>query len=270
MDLNMSFSITDFSKKLFVTIVVLLFLGNFSVFLFEQVPRTWWDRNIIRGQNYLKLDDPKVVLLGSSISANLSGLNKSISNLSLSSSSALTGLILLKKNKNYPEFVIVDINFLFNDVSTNIIKEVSNFSTVAPFRFFNVFEKKIAYLHLIKVSFKYESKIAKGLDVVDLYVEKFFNNDFEKKKINENIKLFFKLYEELKNKGVKFKFYESPLDPKIFYTDKNQYTRKTIFQYISKDQVDKPIEFDKNLMNDGVHLNQDGELLLVSKINKYL
>ena len=187
-------------------------------------------------------------------------------------------IVLMKKNKNNPKLVIVDINFLFNDVSTNIINEVSNFSTVAPFRFFKVFEEKIVYLNLIKTFFtedlfgyfKNESEIAKDLDFVDFYVESFLNNDFNEEKINENIKLFFEFYEEFKIKGVQFKFYESPLDPKIFYSDKNQYTRKTIFQYISKDEIDKPIEFEKRLMDDGVHLSKDGELLLVSKINKYL
>lgn len=279
MDFHLNFFITDFSKRLLVTIFTLLVLTNLSVGIFKDVPRNWSDSNIIQGQRYMTHSHPEVVLLGASITAHLKDLRPSIHNLSLSSSSALTGLLIMQKNEKLPHTVIVDVNYLFNDVSEEIISEVDNLSMKFPFRYFAVFTKEVSFFSLIKnLLATYilsplemrKNKTGRDFDLVDFYVRSFFKDDFDRKAIKKNVTHFGVLVQNLQKKGVRFKFFETPIPPKFYLSKKHQFTRKILLQFISEKQISKPIKYKKELTTDGIHLNSTTAIKLAQKINEIL
>ena len=272
----MNFTTIAFSLKVFLVSIILMVTSNFLDSNFDQLKHHWVDSNIIRGQNFLSTRETySAVVLGSSITAGLR-LDRKIFNLSISSNGASTGIEILLKKEKLPDIVIVETNYLYNQLNESIVENIDNYSFNFPFSLFNVFKKKVKFLNFIKeeISDFLRNSLNRGEfksrkeNLVLSYKERFYPDDFNKKEVSRNVKTFFEKADLLIKKGTRFIYVKTPLHPLLDQSLKNKFSHQQMRKHLSGVEIINIAQYDADILVDGIHPTKEGREIFTREINR--
>lgn len=106
------------SKSLIVAAVLLIgYAAAVALLPAPTLPVSYEKRNYIKAQNYVTAEEaPRVVVVGSSVSAGFEELPEDWYNLAMQGDSALTGLAIVARTELKPDMVLVETNILSRGV----------------------------------------------------------------------------------------------------------------------------------------------------------
>lgn len=257
------------------------FLIIWSIYLFYHpeinVTNGNYQFNLSKAQNYLHNEKKSsVIIVGSSLSNRIKSKdNDRVTNLAFLGMSPINGLLLISRNKNTPDYILIETNNILggrnSDFLSNLFHPINYFlksnlpflrANKQPLNFLSkdilpIFYEKLSAKILGEIDYKQEAKyqILIREKMLRHSIAKYKTSEIENS--NKSVRELDSLINILSIKGSKIIFYEMPTHKKLYGLQKRIHTQKIIGNYIRKKHyqfIPLPIDSLEYATTDGVHL----------------
>ena len=254
-------------KKAIVTFAV-LFCAHLALVLFKPAlgkTTHQWQDNVVKAQTYLFKNQVDSVIVGSSLSSRIiCDSIPSLMSLAFDGCSVEDGLRIIMEKKNKPQFVLIESNFFLRDGSPQLFLSQTNpllckiRELIPSLR--EKYQPICIFSHLFrKLMGNYINGEIKNKEIIlNKEIERRLS---EKKDSLDNIRLSNRLntlkamMNSLEKQGVKFVFFEMPINERLYDIENNVQTRRVVKLHFLPDQYSfLPSDTTKYLTTDGIHL----------------
>ena len=225
-----------------------------------------WQSNVIKTQQFLYAPDIDTAMVGTSLSAKIiSDSIPSVHSLSFSGCSVEDGLRIISKKEHLPRLVLVETNLFLREGSPNLFASQTN-------RMLLKIRKQIPSLReqyqsvcllfsFLKSARGEETSSTEVVDSLlrDKVIERRIKEDtpMDETAIQNRLQTLRPLMQELEGKGVRFVFFEMPVNERLRHTKRFEQTRAILQKEFPQSRyVYLPADTATYMTTDGLHLNQ--------------
>jgi hypothetical protein len=225
-----------------------------------------WQENLIKAQSFLYADHADSAMVGTSLSARIIRDSiPSVKSVSFGGCAVEDGLRIISSKRHLPQYVFVESNLLFMEGNKELVNKLTE-GIIPTIKYWipSLREQYEPICLLASLALKAGNVNPQaGAAAIDLNI---LNQSIKQQQVDdrkyqyevseERLRTIKKLMDSLEGKGVKFVFFEMPVNEQIYHLRKFAKTRERLAQEFPKDQYRYlPSDTTHYTTTDGEHLS---------------
>ena len=225
-----------------------------------------WQENLIKAQSFLYADHADSAMVGTSLSARIIRDSiPSVKSVSFGGCAVEDGLRIISSKRHLPQYVFVESNLLFMEGNKELVNKLTE-GIIPKIKYWipSLREQYEPICLLASLALKAGNVNPQaGAAAIDLNI---LNQSIKQQQVDdrkyqyevseERLRTIKELMDSLEGKGVKFVFFEMPVNEQIYHLRKFAKTRERLAQEFPKDQYHYlPSDTTHYTTTDGEHLS---------------
>lgn len=259
-------------KKSILLFFILLGIHALIVWAYPSIgmATNQWQDNLVKAQTFLYAEKADTAMVGTSLSARI--IRDSIpmvKSVSFGGCSVEDGLRIISHKKPLPDYVLVETNLIFQEGNKELVSRLTEGTMPVIRERIPSLREQYEPICLVASLLMKASHInpQAGMAIVDtLLLNESIKHKIAEDKIRddatiaERLSAVRTLTSRLESQGVKFVFFEMPVNEKLIHLKEYEQTRKVVKEAFPPNKYHYlPTDTTKYLTTDGIHLDYEGQ-----------